>query len=289
MAMPVFKITARTIAEAWEKAVVKVWSGGVKKLTQYTLPKDGSLANQESKSATALIVVRNPLKEPRVHAGDVMGQQAIIGGYIEEVVEGTKDSYVLEKKWDYTYHERLFNYQVPTLATIDQIEGLVKKLLKGELFSRRLQAVTWQAWKDLEAENPPCFQRFWVTIPTLDPRPKPGATYRVDFQSCWRSRDLFDAWGANANALVELCRRKIVAPLNEAFEQHDIKFEVGQYADFSNDLHIYEKDYGEVTNFLRTLEKKRSLGTTLTQIRRGPTFETLVRLGKTKGEKTTRK
>ncbi len=277
--MPVFKITAETVAEAWERAVVKVWEKGVKKLTQYTLPKGGGLVNQESKSATVLAVVRKPLREPRVHAGDVMGQQAIIGGYVDEVVKGTKDGYVLEGKWDYTYHERLFNYQVPTQAPIDQIEHIVKALERGDLFSRRRQAVTWQAWRDIDSENPPCFQRYWVTVPTLDPKPQPGAIYKVDFQSCWRSRDLFDAWGANTNAMIELCRRKIVAPLNEAFEGRNIKFELGQYVDFSNDLHIYEKDYGEVTNFLLTLKRKRNLGKTPNQIRRGPPYETLICLG----------
>lgn len=285
MSMPVFKITAETVAEAWERAVARVWEKGVRKLTQYKLPKGGGLVNQESKSATVLVVVRSPLREPRFHAGDAMGQQAIIGGYVDEVVEGTKDSYVQEGKWNYTYHERLFNYQVPTQVPVDQMEHIVKAMVKGELFSRRLQAVTWQVWKDVKSENPPCFQRYWVTIPTLDSKPQPGTIYRVDFQSCWRSRDLFDAWGANANAMIELCKRKIVTPLNEAFEGQNVKFELGRYVDFSNDLHIYEKDYGEVTNFLLTLKRKRSLGKTPNQIRRGSSYETLVHLGRTRREK----
>ncbi|MEM3736989.1 MAG: hypothetical protein QXJ75_02705 [Candidatus Bathyarchaeia archaeon] len=284
--MPVFKITAETVAEAWEKSVIKVWEKGVRKLTQYTLPKGGRLVNQESKSATALIIVKTPLKEPRIHAGDVMGQQAIMGGYVEEVVEGTRDNLILEGKWDYTYHERIFSYKVPTLAAENQIERIVEAMSRGGLFSRRLQAVTWQVWKDLKSENPPCFQRLWITVPTLDPEPQPGTTYRLNFQSCWRSRDLFDAWGANTNAIIELCRRKIVAPLNEAFKQQGIKFEIGQYVDFSNDLHIYEKDYGEVENFLLTLKRKRKLVKSPTQVRRGLAYETLVRLGESKRYET---
>ena len=82
MAMPVLKIEAETVAEAWEKAVIAVWKRGIKKLTQYLLTKENKIVNQESRAATALIVVKKPLKEPRTHAGDTVGQQAIISGYI---------------------------------------------------------------------------------------------------------------------------------------------------------------------------------------------------------------
>ena len=86
MPMPVFKIEVDTIAEAWERAVIEVWTNGVRKLTQYTRPKiGGDSVYEESRAATVLVVVRDPLKEPRIHAGDVMGQQAIIGGYIDEL------------------------------------------------------------------------------------------------------------------------------------------------------------------------------------------------------------
>jgi thymidylate synthase len=282
MAMPVFKIEAETVAEAWEKAVVEVWRNGVRKLTQYVLPKNGTMVNQESKAATAVIVIKEPLKEPRVHAGDIMGQQAIINGYIEEVLDGTKDFFVKEGKWDYTYHERLVKYNVPSHGDFNQIESMIKELKKGQLFSRRIQAVTWQVWKDPESENPPCFQRCWVTVATLDSEPKPGSIYKINFQTCWRSRDLFDAWGANVNAMIELNRQKIIKPLNDEFRSKDILFEVGQYVDFSNDLHIYEKDFKEVENFLSTLDKKKSSGKTLDQIRQGSAFQTLINLGKSK-------
>jgi len=259
--MPVIFVEAETIAEAWEKAILEVWSRGILKLTQYKVMGKEGPVNQLSKAATALIVVDKPLKEPRVHAGDLMAQQALKLGYIEEVVEGTKDYYVEEGKWDYTYHERLTSYKVPTLKPLNQIEKILEKIVRsGEIYSRRLQAVTWQAWKDLETESPPCLQRIWVTIPTTHVKPKPGETYQLNIQSSWRSRDLLDAWCANVNAIVELCVRKIVKPLNEAFEGLGVRFEVGRYVDFSNDLHIYERGFEEVERFIETLEKKLKSG-----------------------------
>jgi thymidylate synthase len=276
--MPVIFIKAETIAEAWEKAVLEVWRKGNLKLTQYKVMGKGKPVNQLSKAVTALIVVDKPLKEPRVHAGDLMGQQALKLGYIEEVVEGTKDFYVSEGKWDYTYHERLTSYKVPTLKPINQIEKILEKIIgSGETYSRRLQAVTWQAWRDLEAESPPCLQRIWITVPTTHVKPKPGTVYQVNIQSSWRSRDLLDAWCANVNAIVELCMRKIVKPLNEVFEKIDVKFEVGRYVDFSNDLHIYERSFNEVKRFLETLKKKTELGESREKVRIGLSFEELTK------------
>ena len=281
MSIPVFKIESETLAEAWEKAVLRVWRQGVKKLTQYVLTGGRKPAYQKSRAATALIVVSKPLKEPRIHAGDTIGQQSIRSGYIDEILDGTKDFYVEKGKWDYTYHERLVKYNVPSLPPLDQLTQMVEALKRGQLFSRRLQAVTWQAWKDPDLESPPCFQRIWVTVPTEDLKPKRGASYKINVQTCWRSRDLFDAWGANVNAMVELCRRKIVEPLNEKFESSGVKFEVGQYVDFSNDLHIYEKDFKQVREFRAILKKKLASGKRPGDVRRGPDIQTLINLGKT--------
>ena len=280
MPMPVLKIEAETIAEAWERAVLEVWNNGVNKATQYE--RAGEHALQQSRAATVVVVAKNPLKEPRIHAGDLTGQQSIINGYIDELVKGTKDSYI-GRGWDYTYHERLFRYYVPQSGSIDQIrECLLEGMRKGDHFSRRLQAVTWQAWKDAGSKSPPCLQRLWISVPTADSALQPGRTYGIDVQTCWRSRDLFDAWEANVNGIVELVREEIVEVLNEELRSKGITYELGQYVDFSNDLHIYEKDYVDVRRFISALESKRSLGRTPEQIRIGPTFERLIEIGRSR-------
>ena len=82
------------------------------------------------------------------------------------------------------------------------------------------------------------------------------------------------------NGLIELEKRKIIQPLNEAYESEGVRFEVGQYVDFSNDLHIYEKDFDEVRRFLSALEKKKDLGKRPEEIRKGPSFDELLKLVK---------
>ena len=51
-----------------------------------------------------------------------------------EVCEGIKDHCVrdpndpADTRWEYTYHQRLFQYEVPTLAPTDQIEHICRQL-----------------------------------------------------------------------------------------------------------------------------------------------------------------
>ena len=52
-------ITAKTISEAWEKAVLTCWRGGVEVPTEY-----GEMSKE---ILVLLIVVENPFEEPRLH------------------------------------------------------------------------------------------------------------------------------------------------------------------------------------------------------------------------------
>ena len=51
-------------------------------------------------------------------------------------------------KWEYTYHERLFAYQVPGAGAVDQVAAVIAKLRQVP-YTRRAQVVTWQVWNDL--------------------------------------------------------------------------------------------------------------------------------------------
>ena len=65
--------------------------------------------------------------------------------YVMEV-QGAKDHWgknmndPKDTRWEYTYHQRLFAYEVPTLAPIDQIEQLCRQLAETP-YTRRAQAV----------------------------------------------------------------------------------------------------------------------------------------------------
>lgn len=218
-------IRARTIAEAWEKSVVRCWMDGVEVPTEY---------GERSKEILGLLViVEEPFAEPRIHRGDIFtAVREALEKYIEEILEGTLDWAVKEGKIHYTYHERLFNYPP---KGINQIEYITKKLLEAK-FSRRAQAITWVPEKDMWVDSPPCLQRVWCTV----------RDEKLVMHTCWRSRDIFRAMHMNMLVMTELQKR--IAK--------EIGVEAGPYIDFSNSAHIYERSYADVERFLNVLEKR---------------------------------
>src|SRR3972149_4920968 len=82
-----------------------------------------------SKDATMTLPVHDPPREPRIHM-DLPGGFEDLEEYVMEVCEGIKDHLVrdpadkTDTRWEYTYHQRLFRYAVPTLGPMDQIHRL---------------------------------------------------------------------------------------------------------------------------------------------------------------------
>jgi thymidylate synthase len=218
-------VKAKTVSEAWQKAVFECWSKGAQVPTEY---------GEMSKELLGLIVVvEEPFAEPRVHRGDLLvAVKDSLRKYYDEVLRGTLDNAVKEGKIHYTYHERLFSY--PPKA-ISQIDYIIKKLQETH-YSRRAQAVTWDPEKDMWVDSPPCLQRVWCTI-------RDG---KLVLHTSWRSRDIFRAMHMNMLALTEL--QKMIS--------EQLNVEVGPYLDFSNSAHIYEKTYGDVERFIRVVERR---------------------------------
>jgi thymidylate synthase len=218
-------VKAKTVSEAWQKAVFECWNRGAQVPTEY---------GEMSKELLGLIVVvEEPFAEPRVHRGDLLvAVKDSLTKYYDEVLRGTLDNAVKEGKIHYTYHERLFSY--PPKA-ISQIDYVIRKLQETH-YSRRAQAITWDPEKDVWVDSPPCLQRVWCTI-------RDG---KLVLHTSWRSRDIFRAMHMNMLALTEL-QKMVSGQLN---------VEVGPYLDFSNSAHIYEKTYGDVERFIRVVERR---------------------------------
>ncbi|MEM2854925.1 MAG: thymidylate synthase [Desulfurococcaceae archaeon] len=151
--MRLIQVVGRNLPEAWEQSLVKLSEVGVTIDTEYS---------ERSIDAPAVIIVEDPFAEPRVHLkGIVAGSLRGLLDYVDEVIKGVHD-YLVEKV-GYTYHERLFSYSLPNGTTIDQVSKVIEKL-KNSPYTRRAQAITWQPWKDLETEHPPCLQRAWFRV-----------------------------------------------------------------------------------------------------------------------------
>lgn len=230
--MQTIHVKETSLPVAWERAVLATWKTGSRFRTEYDKPDD-----PESRDVCVLIHVTDPLAEPRIH-------KAFPGGlddleiYRAEVLYGVHDHWIApeEGKWEYTYHERLFEYRVPGIPEpIDQIEALIEKLREAP-HTRRAQAVTWQAWNDLGINDPACLQRMWFRV-------EEG---RLNLVVHMRSNDAFKAAFMNMFAFTEL--QRMVA------ERLDVA--VGDYVHGADSFHIYGSYFGEFEGFLKSIASR---------------------------------
>jgi thymidylate synthase len=227
-------VYAKNLPDAWEKSLVELSRVGIVIDTEYS---------EKSIDAPAFIVVEEPFSEPRVHLkGIVAGSLKGLLEYVDEVVKGIHD-YLVDKV-GYTYHERLFSYKLPDGTTVNQIEKAVEKLRKVP-YTRRAQAITWQPWKDLETEHPPCLQRIWFRV----------VNGKLVMHVHMRSNDALKAAYMNMYAFTEL--QKYVA--------EKLGIEVGRYIHIADSYHVYERDWKWFKTFVEQIvsgESKKRWRTT---------------------------
>lgn len=225
--MSVVYVHAKSLPEAWEKSLVELSRVGIVIETEY---------NERSIDAPAFIVVEEPFSEPRVHLkGIVAGSLKGLLEYVDEVVKGTHDHLV--EKFGYTYHERLFSYRLPNGLVVNQIEKVIEKLRKAP-YTRRAQAITWQPWKDLETEHPPCLQRMWFRV----------VNGKLVMHVHMRSNDALKAAYMNMYAFTEL--QKYVA--------ERLGVEVGRYIHIADSYHVYERDWKWFKTFVEQINSGES-------------------------------
>ena len=239
--IPVLRIDADTIPQAYEEAIKQVWENGSRIRTEYDRPED-----PPSRDATVMIIVREPFGQPRFHRSFADG----LGGlaeYVMEVIHGAHDYWVKpveeilkaeeseDTRWTYTYHGRLFDYQIED-QVINQIDYIVDKL-SNTGYSRRAQAITWNPKLDPPTDDPPCLQRIWGRLCEDE-----SGGYVFNMNTHWRSRDLFKAWFENVIALTTLMR-KMAEGISEKIGQ---PVRLGRYMDVSDSLHIYGSYFREI-------------------------------------------
>jgi thymidylate synthase len=234
------------IAEAWENALVVLHRSGCDMKTQYDKPDD-----PPSKDATMIVTIHDPLAEPMIHR-DFPGGFEELQEYVMEVCDGIKDHCIrdpndpADTRWEYTYHQRLFQYAVPTLAPIDQIENLCRQLAETP-HTRRAQAVTWKVWEDAVCYDPACLQSIWCRIVFEDERPLLNMNVR------FRSNDAYKAAFMNMFALANL-QSKIASRIGELVGK---TVKLGRYCHMADSFHIYGSNMVEFeARFLGAIEKR---------------------------------
>ncbi len=239
--IPTLHVQGKTLPEAWEKAVLACWEKGVPIVTEYDRPGD-----PPSKDCTMMWVVQAPFLEPRIH-------RAFPGGledleiYRQEVVEGVHDHWIApeEGKWTYTYHKRLFSYEIEGVV-IDQINYIIDKLSQAG-YSRRAQAITWNPKHDPPTYDPPCLQRIWCRLLADEKE-----DLVLNMNTHWRSRNAYKAAYMNVFALTDL--QRVIA--DRISEKTGRPVRVGRYADLVDSFHIYGSYFEEFKGFLALIEKR---------------------------------
>lgn len=236
--LPVIYVAGDTIPEVWERAVRETWEKGAIIATQYDKPGD-----PPSRDASAIIVIKHPFQEPRIHKAIPCGIEDL-EVYREEVVLGIHDHWVdpANGKWQYTYHERMTAYSVPGLKEpINQLDYVVDALTEAP-HTRRAQIVIWKAWEDAGIEDPACLQRLWFRIfgdkLVLNCHIRSNDAYKASFMNMYAFTEL--QWEIAKRVSKRLGR--IIYP--------------GQYTHFADSFHIYGSYFEEFKGFLETLEKK---------------------------------
>ena len=244
--IPVLHAEGDCIARAWENSLVALSRQGAELTTQYDKPGD-----PPSRDATMIITVHEPLAEPMIHR-DFPGGFEDLQEYVMEVCEGIKDHLVRDPgdpddtRWEYTYHQRLFGYEVPLIGAIDQIEHIAQRLAETP-HTRRAQAITWKVWEDRSCYDPACLQSVWCRITTE------GDRRRLSMNVRFRSNDAYKAAMMNIFALVQL-QQRIAARIAELSGE---PVGLGRYCHMADSYHIYGFNLKEFeARFLGALERR---------------------------------
>jgi len=252
--IPVLHVTKKTLAQAYEAAIVKLYNEGTHFKTQYDKQDDPM-----SLDCTMNITILETESDPMIH-------QAFPGG-IEDLKEyvlelkGFKDHWVKnmndssDTRWEYTYHGRLRRYgswkelveengqkvRKDVGLNIDQIENVVQKLV-NQPYTRQAQMITWMPNIDPEVYDPPCLQSLWYRIMEDD-----EGVYWLNCNIRFRSND---AWGANFMNMFGFVQfnREVIA--DEVAKRSGKKVQLGRMNWHADSYHIYGKDIKQVKEML---------------------------------------
>ena len=229
--IPVLMVEGDCLARAWENSLIAVHRSGCDLKTEYDKPED-----PPSKDCTMTIVVQDPTAEPLIHK-DFPGGLEDLQEYVMEVLDGIKDHCVRDTevdpedtRWEYTYHQRLFSYDVPGESqTNDQIEMVADKLAQTQ-HSRRAQAITWKVWEDNTCYDPACLQSIWCRLLQGE-----DDDWYLNTNVRFRSNDAYKASFMNMFALLRLQARLCTM----IGERSDLTVRPGRYVHQADSYHIY--------------------------------------------------
>jgi thymidylate synthase len=241
--IPVITVCEKSLAQAFEAALIGLYKNGIKFKTQYDKPGD-----PESLDCTLNMTILEPESEPVIHMAFPGGIDELKEYVLE--LKGLKDHWVKnmndpeDKRWEYTYHGRLQNYGIWKEKAdgksveigpfkINQIEAVIDKLSK-QPFTRQAQMITWMPNLDAGCYDPPCLQSLWYRI--LEDE---EGIYWLNCNVRFRSND---AWGASFMNMFGFIQfnKEIIA--SEVSKRTGKTVKLGRLNWQADSYHIYGKD-----------------------------------------------
>jgi len=249
--IPVLTVSGRSLAQAYEHALVALYKHGVSIPTQYDKPGD-----PPSLDSTMNITILEPCAEPMIH-------KAFPGG-IEDLKEytlelkGVKDHWIKnindaeDTRWEYTYHGRLAAYgawrelqegqsQQKGFFSIDQIEIVTDKLA-GQPYTRQAQMITWMPNLDNHCFDPPCLQSLWYRI-----REDEEGVWWLNCNVRFRSND---AWGASFMNMFGFIQFNLELIAAAVAQKAGRQVKLGRMNWHADSYHIYGKDIASAKRML---------------------------------------
>jgi thymidylate synthase len=249
--IPVIAVTEKSLAKAYEQALINLYKNGITFKTQYDKPGDPL-----SLDCTMNITILEPESDPMIHMAFPGG----IDNLKEYVLElkGFKDHWVKnindpkDTRWEYTYHGRLANYGMwkekkddKSIETgffkIDQVASVIDKLVK-QPYTRQAQMITWMPNLDDKCYDPPCLQSLWYRLIEDE-----EGIYWLNCNVRFRSND---AWGAsfmNMFGFTQFNKEIIAAEVSKGLKK---EVKLGRLNWQADSYHIYGKDINTAKEML---------------------------------------
>ena len=221
--MKEFFVSETSLPDAYHKAIMALYDeGDILSCNDW---------NQKQKEVSMTFVVKEPLAEPMI-------SRLYIGGfhelqqYVMEVLDGILDFKIGDgNAWEYTYHDRLVNYQ----GKLNQIEFIIEEL-KRSSDTRRAVAVIRDNDVDPFNSHPACLQIMQFFI----------RDEKLHLKVLMRSNDAPEATFMNAFAFIML--QKYIA--------EQVGAGMGSYTHRANSFHCYEKDFALLEQYADGIKNK---------------------------------
>jgi len=221
-------VMGKNLSEAYHNALLELYEHG-----ETTTCK---AYNQLQKELAMTFVVEAPMAEPMV-------SRLIIGGfyemqqYVMEVLDGILDFKIgaSENAWEYTYHDRIVNYDIAAGGRYDQLKFVIDELTHSP-DSRRAVIDIRDNKVDPFNSHPACLQHMQFFV-------RGG---KLHMKVLMRSNDGVEATFMNAFAFVML--QKHVADT--------LGLPIGTYTHRANSFHCYEKDFGLLDQYINGIKIK---------------------------------